>query len=90
MTKHKKCKSKNDNRGKIPDTINIPNRPLGAKNRSRFGHWKSDIVLGMRKTGLLGTHVERKSGYLLAFKLNEKTDEAFNKATIKLFENILL
>ena len=74
MNKHKKRKSTNDNRGKIPNTVNISQRPSGCTNRSRFGHFESDTVLGMRKTGLLGTHVERKSGFLVAFKLETKTD----------------
>lgn len=74
MNKHKKHKSTNDNIGKIPNTVNISQRPSGCTNRSRFSHFESDTVLGMRKTGLLGTHVERKSGFLVAFKLETKTD----------------
>ena len=56
--KHKKCKTE-DKRGKIPNTTPISKRPAGAKNRTRFGHWESDTVLGQRKTGCFGTHVER-------------------------------
>ena len=74
MNKHKKRKSSDDNRGKIPNTVNISKRPNGCTNRSRFGHFESDTVLCMRKTGLLGTHVERKSGFLVAFRLETKTD----------------
>lgn len=59
--KHKKCKTE-DKRGKIPNTTPICKRPAGAENRTRFGHWESDTVLGKRKTGCFGTHVERKSG----------------------------
>ena len=85
--KHKKCKG-TDNRGKIPNTTPICERPAGAKNRSRYGHWESDTVLGMRKTGCFGTHVERKSGYLVAFKIDNRQDNAFNHATIKTFSSI--
>jgi len=88
MNKHKKRKSTNDNRGKIPNTVNISQRPSGCTNRSRFGHFESDTVLGMRKTGLLGTHVERKSGFLVAFKLETKTDTEFSNKTIQAFETI--
>ena len=88
MNKHKKRKSTNDNRGKIPNTVNISQRPSGCTNRSRFGHFESDTVLGMRKTGLLGTHVERKSGFLVAFKLETKTDTEFSDKTIQAFETI--
>lgn len=84
---HKKCKG-TDNRGKIPDTTPISERPAGAENRSRYGHWESDTVLGMRKTGCFGTHVERKSGYLVAFRIDDRQDNAFNYATIKAFSSI--
>ena len=85
--KHKKCKG-DDRRGKIPDTTPISKRPAGAENRTRFGHWESDTVLGMRKTGCFGTHVERKSGYLIAFRIDDRQDKAFNKATIEAFSSV--
>ena len=85
--KHKKCKGQ-DKRGKIPDTTPISKRPAGAENRSRYGHWESDTVLGMRKTGCFGTHVERKSGYLIAFRIDDRQDNAFNTATIKAFSSV--
>lgn len=40
------------------------------------------------KNGLFGTYVERKSGFLVAFKIPDKLDNAFNKATIAAFENV--
>ena len=85
--KHKKCKTQ-DKRGKIPDTASIHDRPAGAENRSRFGHWESDTVLGQRKTGCIGTHVERKAGYLVAFRMEDRQDNAFNKGTIRAFSAI--
>ena len=65
-------------RGKITNTTPISERPAGAENRTRFGHWESDTVLGMRKTGCFATHVERKSGYLVAFRIDDRQDNAFN------------
>lgn len=88
MKKHKNRNSTNDNRGKIPNTVNISQRPSGCNNRTRYGHFESDTVIGMRKTGLLGTHVERKSGYLIAFKLETKTDVEFSNETIKAFKDV--
>lgn len=92
MNKHKKRKSTNGNRGKIPNTVNISERAKGCINRSRFGHFESDTVLGMRKTGVFGTHVERKSGFLVAFKLETKletkTEKEFSEATIEAFKSI--
>ena len=85
--KHKKCKGE-DNRGKIPDTVSIHERPAGAENRSRFVHWESDTVLGKRGTGCIATHVERKSGYLIAVKIPDRQDKAFTIATIAAFAKI--
>ena len=85
--KHKKCKGE-DNRGKIPDTVSIHERPAGAENRSRFGHWESDTVLGKRGTGCIAAHVERKSGYLIAVKIPDRQDKAFTIATIAAFATI--
>ena len=85
--KHKKCKGE-DRRGKIPDTVSIHERPAGAENRSHFGHWESDTVLGKRGTGCIATHVERKSGYLVAVKIPDRQDKAFTVATIAAFAKI--
>lgn len=85
--KHQKCKGE-DKRDKISNTVSIHERPAGAENRSRFGHWGSDTVLGQRKTGCFGTHVERKSGFFVAFRIPDRQDNAFNKARAAAFENI--
>jgi IS30 family transposase len=85
--KRKKCKGE-DSRGKIPDTVSIHERPAGAENRSRYGHWESDTVLGKRGTGCIATHVERKSGYLVAVKIPDRQDKAFTIATIAAFAKI--
>ena len=85
--KYKK-RNPDEKRGKIPDTISIHERSKGADNRSRYGHWESDTVLGMRKTGCIATHVERKSGFLIAAKLCDRQDNAFTNATINAFAGI--
>lgn len=92
LRKIMRFKSKNkkpqtgDKRGKVKDAVSIHERPAGAQNRTRFGHWESDTILGMRKTGCIGTHVERKSGFLVAFWLQNRRDDCFNIETIKAFE----
>ncbi len=89
MWHYKKHKAdKDDKRGKIPDTLSIHERPLGAENRSRYGHWEGDSVLGKRKTGCLGTHVERISGFLVCFKRKDLHGKDFASATIQAFKNI--
>lgn len=77
-----------DKRGKVQDATPISQRPKSVAGRKRIGHWESDTVFGQRKTGCIGTHVERKTGYLVAFKLNDRKNKAFNTATIKAFQDI--
>lgn len=77
-----------DKRGKILDAVPVSKRPKSADSRKSIGHWESDTVLGQRKTGSIGTHVERKTGFLIAFKIEDRKNQAFNKATIEAFSNI--
>ena len=50
---------------------NISTRPSVVEERSRIGDWEGDTVLGKSHgaTGRIGTLVERKTGYLVAFLL---------------------
>jgi len=86
-SKYKKHKI-DDKRGEMQGITSIQVRPASVENRRRIGHWESDTVLGQRKTGAIGTHVERKSGYLIAFKLDGSSSEEFNAASIHAFASI--
>jgi len=66
----------------------IDTRPKGVDNRSRYGHWEGDTVRGYSHSGYLVTHVERKSGYLLAGLIPKSTKDNFRVCTEKLFETI--
>lgn len=66
----------------------IDQRPIVVEQRSRLGDWEGDTVLGKEKTIKILTHVERKSGLLLADKLDTATAEAVKLKTIKRFKNI--
>jgi len=86
-SKHRSRKA-DDKRGKILDCLTIHDRPKSVERRKRIGHWESDSVLGQRKTGSIGTHVERKTGYLIAFKMENRKGDAFNAATVEAFKKI--
>ena len=49
--------------------------PFSA-SRQRFGDWEGDTVEGARGGGHIASHVERKSRYLVAAKLANKTAKA--------------
>jgi IS30 family transposase len=67
---------------------NIDQRPEIIEKRGRIGDWEGDTIVGTdRKSGIL-THVDRRSGYLLADKLERKYKEIVAKATIRSFKNV--
>ncbi|MFA6160460.1 MAG: IS30 family transposase [Parcubacteria group bacterium] len=65
----------------------IDERPAIVEKRGRIGDWEGDTILGKDRNHIL-THVERKSGLLLADKLKVVTAEETKKKTINRFKNI--
>ncbi len=76
-----------DSRGVLGGKRPISERPAGAENRSRFGHWEIDTVQGRGSRDCIVTLVERKSGYTLIGKLGNKTNEALNACVIRLIRS---
>ena len=69
-----------DSRGRLAGKRPIAARPAGATNRSRFGHWEGDTVLGDSQGGAcILTLVERKSGYTVIGKLAKRTGANVNR-----------
>ena len=73
-----------DNRGVMPGKRHISQRPPGAENRSRIGHWEIDTVIGDHDQHCIVTLVERKSGYTVIGKLKARTTAELNRRAIKL------
>jgi transposase, IS30 family len=65
----------------------IDKRPAIVEKKGRIGDWEGDTILGKDKKHIL-THAERKSGLLLADKLNAVTAEETKKKTIARFKGI--
>lgn len=79
---------KDNKNGKIHDVLTIHDRPQEVALREIPGHWESDTVLGKRGSGAIATHVERKSRFLIALKLENRVDKAFNIATHAAFSHL--
>lgn len=86
--KRRKRYGSTDRRGQIPDRRSIDERPKVVDRRSRIGDWESDSVVGKSRASYIATHVDRKSRYLVASKLKDKSAKSMNQATIKSFRNI--
>lgn len=66
----------------------IDTKPKVVEKRSRIGDWEGDIIVGKEKTKHILTHVDRKSGLLLADKLDKTTAEQARKITTRRFKKI--
>ena len=77
-----------DRRGRIKNAVSIDDRPKTVEGRKRIGHWEGDTVLGCSGTGGIVTLVERRSRYILAKKIEDKTAYATTEAIVALFENV--
>ena len=55
----------------------IDRRPVGVEARRSYGHWEGDTMVSRQDTARLGTLVERKSGYLRAFRLANGQSRGF-------------
>jgi IS30 family transposase len=86
--KQRRRKSRNQKRGGIPNRVGIENRPKIADLKIEIGHWESDTVIGCNHTGVVVTHVDKASKYLLAGLAKNKTMEEINRVTLKLFEPV--
>ena len=71
--KRRKQKRYGSCRGLIPGRVSISDRPTIVDQRKRFGDWEGDTVEGAKGSGGIVSHVERKSRYLIAAKLPDKT-----------------
>lgn len=86
--KQRRRKIRNQKRGGIANRIGIENRPKVADLKTEIGHWESDTVIGCNHTGIVVTHVDKASKYLLAGLAKNKTMEEVNRVTLKLFEPV--
>jgi len=86
--KRKKQSGYATDRGLIRDRVSTSERPSCVDTRSRFGDWEGDTVIGKQGTGAIVTHVERKSRYLMAAKLESKQAFHLTQKSIALYRKI--
>lgn len=71
-------------RERIHGRVMISDRPEIVEQRVRIGDWEGDTIRGpVRSKACIATHVERKSYYLVACKLEQCNSEQMNRETVQ-------
>jgi transposase, IS30 family len=84
MTKvRRKRYNTKDSRGRLEGKRHISTRPKTINDRSEFGHWEADTVMGSDRHHCLLTMVERKTGFLIIKKLAARTAALTTAAAIE-------
>jgi transposase, IS30 family len=87
------CRQAGQRKNRIPDMINITERPAEADDRAVPGHWEGDLIIGKNNATAIGTLVERTTGYTMLVHLPDgyKAEQVRDALTekIKTIPNIL-
>ncbi len=75
-------------RDNISKKQSIDTRPEAANSRQEIGHWEGDTIVGKERTARVLTHVERKSGYLLASLMKTVSADKISKISTRLFKRL--
>ena len=58
--------------GRLPNAVRIDGCPSVVASRRRFGDWEGDTIVGRAHRGGLLSLVERKSGFTLLARVNDR------------------
>jgi IS30 family transposase len=72
-----------DSRGRLAGKAHISERPNYINDRSEFGHWEGDTVVGRDRHHCIVTLVERKTGFVIIKKISARTVEQVNEVCIQ-------
>lgn len=87
----KKKRGNKSKREMIPNRIGIENRPPGATNRSRYGHYEEDTMVSGRNTSstaAVAVLSERKALYTKLRKMKDMRPQTHNEAQRKMSQKL--
>src|SRR5208283_26076 len=92
LPRRRLARGKRDGRGrqkfKIPGRVGIEERPESVDDREEAGHFEGDTVIGKQGGAALHTEVERKTRYVIARIIPNKTADETFAAMLAIFGEI--
>ena len=88
QAKPRRRKGVKDRRGQITGRVSIDERPKIVEEKSRMGDWEGDTIESAGKKAYIATFVDRKTKFLLARIMPDKTAASLNKAAACAFKPI--
>lgn len=87
LARQQRCRrkrgNKTDSRGQISNKVSIEQRPEAANNRTRFGDFEQDTIIGANHKGAILTLVDRKTLFTKLVLLESKNALQLSQQTIK-------
>jgi IS30 family transposase len=80
------CRQAGQRKNRIPDMINISQRPAAVEDRAVPGDWEGDLIIGKNNASAIGTLVERATGYTMLVHLPDgyKAEQVRDALTAKI------
>ena len=75
-----------NNRGAIPNRVDIDQRPWAVNNRLVFGHWEADTIIGKDRQGGIVTLDERVTKLRLAYPVDSRHMSKVSAAIVRLLK----
>jgi IS30 family transposase len=88
QAKPRKRSGKKDGCGQITGRVSIDERPKTVEGKSRIGDREGDTAESAGKNAYIATFVDRKTKFLLAKIMPDKTAATLNKAAVRAFRGI--
>ncbi len=86
--KFRKRGNKNNSRHFIPDAVDISQRPSVVDERSRFGDFEVDTIVGASHSQHILTIVERRTGLLFMARLKKPTSKITSDLLVQLLSTL--